>query len=296
MSTDGRRARPVGNPVRVAGLRRILRSNPVAAALAVWTIAIFALVVAVLVHHTGADRPFHASAANPKVVGRSVAQWWIVAQVVGICLLVPVVAALSLAGTTEQAMVQTWRSSLVTDRQVARGMYLTQLAFVVLAVLVVLPVGGLALALGGPSVVQLGVGELGVLATGAVVAAVSCAICGTARRVSSALVLTLLVVVVVIGGTAVWHGFRGGTSGRSDPVLMANPLVATADAAAPRAVSPTGVTAAQAPLVHLRETVQPSEGGLPPWSRTAIGGAALIMVSLGITMVRLRRIPRRSAP
>lgn len=293
MSAESRRARPIGNPVRVAGLKRILRSNPVAAALAVWTIAIMAIVVAVLLHHTGTDRPFHGSDVNPTVVGRSVAQWWIVTQMIGICILVPVVAALNLAGTTEQALVQTWRSSLVTDRQVARGMYLTQLACVVLAVIVVLPVGGLTLALGGSSVVQLGVGELGVLATGAVVAAVGCAISGTARRVSSALVLTLLVVVLVVGGTAVWHGFRGGTSGRSDPVMMANPLVATADAAAPRAASPGGATAAQAPLAHLRDTVQPSGGGLPPWARTAIGGAVLIVVSFGISVVRLRRIPRR---
>ncbi len=75
-------------------------------------------------------------------------------------------------------------------------------------------------------------------------------------------------------GPFVVHGARQGPpENRVDAALAVSPLVGIADAAAPHTAADLGgATAAQAPLTHLRSTVEPSDSGAPPWAAT-LGGA-----------------------
>lgn len=286
--------RAAGNPVRTLALLRVLRSNGIAAMLVVWTITVMAIVGAVLVHNTGVDRPFHPSDAAPALTGQAVAQWWIVALVVGTLVLVPVATALTTAGGREQSLLRSWRVTLVTTGEIVMGTWTAMLAFLVLAIILTLPAAGMSLAMGGTSAVQLAVGAAGAFVCGAAVAAVSLAITCTARRVSRALAVIYLLIIVVVGGTVVTHGLRSDTSDshRGDVVLVVNPVAAVADAAAPRAATVTPSTAATAPLTHLRAIVQPSSFGDPVWEQGLGVGFIVTILSLAIAWVRLRRAGR----
>jgi hypothetical protein len=293
VSADRRNARVVGRPVRRAALLRALRSNVVAAALIVWTIVVVGIGVAVLVQRTGADQPFHQGAARPAPVGAAIAQWWVLSIVSGMLVLAPFLTVFACAARDERARLDAWRSTLVGPSQVVSGLWRAQLALVLLALGLSLPVAGMSLALGGTSVAQLGVGLAGAFACGATASALalvlSCRSSGTFRP----LLVVTLVIVAVVGVPVIVHGVREPGHSRPDAVLVVNPLVGVADAAAPRA-TPTHASdsAARAPLTHLRALVEPSGGRVPPWGWTTIGAVAVTGSSLIVARMRLGRRAR----
>lgn len=293
MSRDRHGTRVVGRPVRRAALLRSLRSNVVAAALAMWTVVVVGIAIAVLVQRTGADRPFHPGTEPAAPIGAAVAQWWVLTITAGMLVLAPYLTVVSCATRDERARLDAWRSTLVRPAQVVGGLWRTQLSLQLLALGLSLPIAGMALALGGTSVAQLGVGLAGAFlcgaATSALALAVSCRSSGTVRPL---LALTVLLVAIV-GIPVIVHGMREPGRSRPDAVLVANPLVGIADAAAPRA-APTRApdSAARAPLTHLRANVEPTDGRIPPWGWTSIGAVILIALSLVVARIRLGRPSR----
>ena len=285
----------VGNPVRRVALSRMLRSNVVASVLVVWTVAVLTVAGVALIHQTGTNRPFHQAGVGPRVVGQSVAQWWILSIVIGILLVVPAVTAVTMAGNREQALLDSWRVSLVTNRQVFLGNATAILSFVLLALVVALPPAGLALAAGGSSISQIFVGLAAAAACAVVITSVSIAVACASHRISRTLIVIYLFLALVLGGSAVFHGVRstGDQSSRADAVLIVNPVVAAADASATRAASVPGAAASTAPLAHLRATVRPMNSGIPPWARTLIGGAVVALIAYLVALLRLRRAGRR---
>jgi hypothetical protein len=279
--------------VRRAALLRSLRSNVVAAALIVWTIVIVGIGVAVLVQRTGADQPFHPGVARPAPVGAAIAQWWVLSIASGMLVLAPFLTVFACAARDERARLDAWRSTLVGPSQVVAGVWRAQLALVLLALGSSLPVAGMALALGGTSVAQLGVGLAGAFVCGssasAVALALSCRSSGTFRP----LLVATLVIVAVVGAPVVVHGLREPGRTRPDAVLVVNPLVGVSDAAAPRA-TPTRAadSAARAPMAHLRALVEPAGGRVPPWGWTTIGAVVVTGLSLLVARMRLGRQAR----
>lgn len=293
MSTDRHGPRVVGRPVQRAVLLRSLRSNVVAAALSLWTVLVVGISIAVLVQRTGADQPFHPGTAPPAPVGAAVAQWWVLTIVSGMLVLAPYLAVVSCAARDERARLDAWRSTLVRPGQVVGGLWRAQLALLLLALGLSLPVAGMALALGGTSFAQLGVGIGGAFLCGAsasaLALAVSCRSSGTVRP----LLAMALLLAAVVGIPVVVHGLRAPDHSRPDAVLAANPLVGVAAAAAPRATPiSSSDSAARAPLTHLRANVEPAGGQIPPWGWTAIGAGIIAALSLVVARIRLGRPSR----
>lgn len=290
MNSERHVPRMIGRPVLRSTLLRSLRSNAVATALVLWTIVIAGVGATVLVQQTGTDQPFHSGTVSAASVGASIAQWWVLTIVAGMSVLAPYLAIVTCAAHGERERLDAWRSTLVRPGNVVRGLWQSLLALLLLAVALSLPVAGMALSLGGTSAAQLGTGIAAALLWGATTAALGIAIACRSNGPVRPLLVTAIVILVILGGPVLAHGLRGTNTHGSDPVLAVDPLVATADVAAPRAAPPTlKRSASRAPLAHLRDTVEPHSGRIPPWGWTIVGAGALIVVSLFTARVRIAR-------
>lgn len=282
----------VGNPVRRDLLLRSLRSNTNATILTVWTVLIGAIGVVVLINQAGLSSPFDPSEGSPEPVGRALGQWWIVSITAGMCLLGPVLATVACAGHGEGRRLQGWATTLVGPGRVVTGVWQQQLALLVLASVLALPVAGLALGLGGTSPAQLGIGVAGAFLAGATTGALAITLSCRSERPFVPLAASLVVVVALFAVPFAVHQIgheRGG-----DPVLAVIPVVAVADVAAPHAApSPATAGAADAPLTHLRASATSGSAPVPPWGWAAGGAVLAIVVLLVVAALRVARPPRQ---
>lgn len=298
MRSDRKPSRPVGRPALRATLLRSLRSNVVATALALWAIGVAGIGITVLIQNTGTDRPFHSGSTSAPELGATLAQWWVLSIVGGMCVLAPVLAVHACAATGERGRLESWRSTLVGPSRVVGGLWQAQLAVLLLALTMSFPVAGTALALGGTSIAQLGVGLAAAFLCGATWSALAIAVSCRSTSVVRPLILCTLLVALVLGGPVAVHGFRATSRHAADATLLANPLVGAADAAAPRVHrAPNTRSAASAPLDHLMDMVEPQTGRFPPWGWTAIGATVILAMSLTTSRLRIARPEsgRRSA-
>lgn len=286
----------VGNPVRRMGMVRVLRSHVLAATLAVWTLLATVVTGVVVVNIASVNRPFQPADVDAAVLGQAIGQWWVVTMVVGSTIASAVVSTLLVAGRREQSIVAMWQTSLVKPRQIVWGTAFVACAFVLLALVVTLPIPVMALVLGGTSVAQVAVGAAGAMVCGAVAALVAIAVTIRSRRIASALVCCLVILAVPFLATGVRHSTRSsqGNERNPDGVLVANPLVGVADAAALHATTRPNSTAGTAPLTHLQRAVRPFGSGVPaPWVQSLLGALVVGLVALVVAQLRLRRDPAR---
>ncbi len=214
MSTDRGTTHVVGQPVRRMAMLRALRSNPVASVLAAWTIVSMGITVAVLVQRNGVDRPFRPGSTPPVTTGVAVAQWWVLTMVAGLLVVAPVLTVLTTAGRREQLLTDAWRSTLVTPWRVLTGQWSSLMALVLLVAALGLPPAGLALALGGTSAAQLGIGLAGAILAGSAAAAIALATSCRSRGLVRPLLVTLgLVAVLTVGPfSCTGHGMTSLTT------------------------------------------------------------------------------------
>lgn len=302
MTIDARPAKVTGNPVRTESLLRSLRSNGNAVILTLWSVLVAAIGIAVLVRRIGLSQPFRTGTAFPDVIGASLAQWWMVTVGVGIAPLAVVLAVVGGGGVTVGDRVRAWSPTLVGPWRVALGLWTAQLALICLALVLSLPVAGLAVALGGTPLRPLGVALAGSFVCAAAVSAFTIALACRARRTIVPLVVALVVVAAVDVVPYAVHVMRDRPSG--DVVMTVVPLVGIADAAAPL---PAGdmrfgcgpgvpcwnpVDAAMAPLHGVRETVHPWDQRIPPWGWTTLGAVLVAGICLVVTRALIARPPR----
>lgn len=291
MTTDKHPGAVVGNPVRRDLLLRTLRSNVNASILVGWTALIAVVGAIVLVDRVGLSQAFAASEADPEVVGRALGQWWVVSITVAMGVFAPVSTVVACAGPGERRRLEGWSGTLVRPGRIVTGIWAQQLALVALALVLALPVAGFALALGGTTPAQLGIGLAGAAVVGATTGALALGLACRSSRVFRPLAATLAVVLALHAVPAAIHQSTGNTL--PDPVYTVVPVVAVADAAAPHGPDAPGATAAEAPLERLRAHVRPNEGSLPPWAWAALGAGGVTLVFLGVARIRLARPPRR---
>lgn len=281
----------VGNPVRRDLLLRSLRSNTNATILTVWTVLIAAIGAVVLLDQVGLSRPFETVAGSGDAAGRALGQWWIVSITAGMCLLAPALASVACAGHGERRRIQGWSTTLVRPGRVVSGIWQQQLALVALALLLSLPVAGLALGLGGTSAAQLGIGLAGAALAGIATSALGIALSCRSERPFAPLALGIAIVVALFAVPFGIHQVRHPSG--QDSVLAVVPVVAVADAAAPHAGVPdVPAGAADAPVDHLRSNVAPSDATVPPWGWAAGGAVVWTLVMLMIARFRVARPAR----
>lgn len=291
MTVDARPAEVVGNPVRRDLLLRALRSNTNATILAGWTALLTVIGTIVLINQLGLTRPFATGARAAEPVGRAVAQWWVVTITVGMCLFAPTTTVVACASQGERQRLQGWTMTLVRPWRVVTGIWQQQCALIALALVLALPVAGMALAAGGTSVAQLGVGLAGAALAGVATSALAAAVACRSDHVLRPLAATLAIVIALYAVPFAVHQSR--TPATADPVLLAVPVVAVADAAAPRASgAPTVAGAADAPLDHLAMNVADGPADLPPWSSAAAGAVLATLLLLVVARFRIARPPR----
>ena len=295
-SAKPERPRAIGRPIASIGLRTRLRGVLGPAVVVGWLVLLGALTVAVWLHQTGTDQPFRQPGTHPAVIGRAVGQWWIIGTTVGMLALVPAVAAGCIAGARERHSLAPWRVSLLRPRGIVGGHLLTCAGFLTLLAVVATPIAALAWGLGGIGPAELGAGLACSVLTGIVVACVALAVSSLARRTATALLCTYLLLGLVVGGSAIFHAADDRSAGSPvDAVLLANPVVAGADAA----VSTTGhhgvpqAAAADAPIDHLARLVHRAHDAAGPfgsaWPITLLGGALLALLALVVADVGVRR-------
>lgn len=291
MTVDARPAEVVGNPVRRDLLLRALRSNTNATILVVWTALIAVIGTIVLINQVGLTQPFEGGARAAAPVGRAVAQWWVVTITVGMCLFAPITTVVACAADGERQRLQGWTMTLVRPWRVVLGIWEQQCALIALALVLALPVAGLALAAGGTSVAQLGVGLAGAAIAGIAASALAAAVACRSDRVLRPLAATLAVMIALYAVPFAVHQAR--TPATTDPALIVVPVVAVADAAAPRAsTAPATAGAADAPLDHLRMNVADSSSDVPPWGYALGGAVVATLVLLLVARFRISRPPR----
>ena len=291
----------VGNPVRRERLLRALRSNTNATILGVWTGLVALAGILVLANQVGLSHPFDAPNAAGDNLGAALGQWWIVTITVGSMLLAVTLTAFACAAAGEHDRIQAWSTTLVRPWRVALGIWQSQLALLALGLVLAFPVAGIALASGGTTLRQAGVGLAGAAVAGATCSAITIAVACRARRVIAPLVISLLFVVAIVAGPYAAHVARNRPAG--DPVMAIMPLVGVADAVAPlpqpamrfcafHGCDWEATDSSDAPLHGLRATVQPWSGGIPAWGWTAGGAVIVTLLSLLIARFRIARPPR----
>ncbi len=305
MTIEERSGEVVGNPVRRDALLRSLRSNGNAVILAVWSALVAAVGIAVLVDRIGLGNPFRAGAVNADMVGASLGQWWIVTVTIGTILVAVVLAAVGCAAAGERHRLQAWSATLVGPWRITMGIWRAQLALILLALVLALPVGGVAVAMGGTTPRQCGIALLAAAIGGASASASTIALACRAKRVIAPLVTSLVIIAGVFVVPYASHVARDRPTG--DPAMAVVPVVGAADAVAPLPAPPSrfgtdcadeacgwnAANAADAPLDGLRSTVRPWSGQMPPWGWTTIGAFAVTIVALFVTRLRIARPPRR---
>lgn len=291
MTVDVGAAEVIGNPVRRDLLLRALRSNTNATILGVWTILIAVVGSIVLIDQIGLSRPFDTGEQAAAPVGRALGQWWVVSITAGIGLFAAATTVVACAGRDERQRLQGWTMTLVRPWRVVLGIWQQQCALIALALVSALPVSGLALAAGGTSVAQLGVGFAGAAVVGMVVSALAAAVACRSQHVLRPLAATLAIVIAWYGLPLAVQQWRSPAAG--DAVMVVVPVIAVADAAAPRApAAPADSGAADAPLDHLASNVAEVDGGVAPWGYAAAGAVLAIVVLLGVARIRIARPPR----
>lgn len=294
MTIDTRPIEPIGNPIRRDLLLRTLRSNTTATILYLWTVLVAAVGAFVLIDQVGLTRPFEVGSADPTVLGRALSQWWVLAITCGMLLLGPITTVSACAAHGEHQRLNEWTMTLVGPWRVVWGIWQRQVAVIALALALALPVAGLALAAGGTSPAQLGVGIIGAAAVGLVSSALSMAVACRSRRMARPLVAIGLILVALHVVPFVLH--QSDSTPSPNRSLAAIPAVAIADAAAPRAPgAPRNAGAADAPLEHLAANVADPGGGdamTPPWAWTALGAAIVTLGSLIVARLRITRPAR----
>lgn len=305
MTVGDRSGEVVGNPVRRDALLRSLRSNGNAVILTVWSALVAVVGVVVLIDQIGLGRPFRASDSVGDAVGASLAQWWIVTLTVGTIIVAVVLAAVACAAAGERHRLRAWSATLVGPWRIVLGIWRAQVALVLLALVLALPVGGVALAFGGTTLRQCAIGLLGASIGGAAASALTIALACRARRVIAPLVTALVIIAGVFVVPYATHVARDRPVG--DPVMAVVPAVGVADAVAPLpAPAPRDNTdcalegcgwnaedAADAPLAGLRSTIRPWSGQIPPWGWTTIGAVVVTILALLVARIRIARPPRR---
>lgn len=305
MTVTDRSSGVVGNPVRREALLRSTRSNASAVIVTVWTVGVAAVAVAVMTHHIGLNAPFKAGDSLPDVVGASLAQWWILTIGVGVLPLAVVLATLGGGATTMADRIRAWSPTLVGSWRTALGLWVAQVSLQALALVLTLPVAGIALALGGTTVRPIGIALLGALGAGATMSALMIALACRARGTATPLIVGLLVAAAITTAPYAVHVARNRPVG--DPVMTVLPIVGITDAARPlpaghgRFGCGPGLAskcwnpdnAAQAPLHGIEATVRPWSAPLTPWAWTGMGALAITVVALGVTSIRIGRSRRR---
>lgn len=288
MTAPTSRPKPVGHPLLATDLRARVRGSWGPALLTGWALVLAATTSAVLLHLVGTDEPMKPGPIPADELGRTLGQWWVLTTTVGLSLLGAATAAPGLAGRREQHTFTTWDTSLLRPRHLVLGPAAGMVAFVTLGAIVALPVGVLAWRLGGAPLALLAAGLGGAWAAGLLAGCIALAASACVASTRRAVVTTAVVLGLLFVGTAVLHAVvhdRRGTAG-TDAVLLANPVVAVADAAGATqgaAAEPPTADASDAPLEHLQQTVRRGSthaGPLSPWLLSAASAGALALLSL----------------
>lgn len=288
MTAPTSRPKSIGHPLLATDLRTRVRGAWGPALLTGWALLLAAVTSAVLLHLVGTDEPMKPSNVPADELGRSLGQWWVLATTVGLSLLGAAAAVPSLAGRRDQHTFATWDTSLLRPRHLVGGAAGGMVAFVTLGAVVALPVGVLAWRLGGAPLALLAVGLGGAWAAGLSAGCVALAASAFFRNTKRATVATAVVGLVLFLGTTTWHAtiHDRRAMGRTDVVLLANPVVAVADAAGATQgaeTRPPAADASDAPLEHLQQTVRRGNahaGPSAPWILSAGSAAGLALLSL----------------
>ena len=231
-----------------------------------------------------------------------------------VCFLVPAFTAASIAGERDRQTLVPLQVTMLSARSIVIGKLLAGLALVSLLLVAAAPFLGVALILGGVTAGAIAKGLAMVLVTAVLLGSLSIACSSLVRRVQVATVAAYGLTLFLLIGTFVGYGVMSvinsrtningnGTSSRTNrALLVANPLVATADLLWDRRTS-NGLSS---PLGSLQRMAEPAanngiafgpngqplanqkvSSGLPMWVRSLLTFA---VISAGALLIATRRL------
>jgi ABC-2 type transport system permease protein len=231
-----------------------------------------------------------------------------------VCFLVPAFTAASIAGERDRQTLVPLQVTMLSARSIVVGKLLAGLALVSLLLVAAAPFLGVALILGGVTAGAIAKGLAMVLVTAVVLGSLSIACSSLVRRVQVATVAAYGLTLFLLIGTFVGYGVmsvfnsrtnnvNGGSSRTNRALLVANPLVATADLLWDRRPS----NGLGSPLRSLQRMAEPRandgiafgpngqplanqkvSSGFPIWVRSLLTFAVISAGALFIATRRLR--------
>ena len=230
-----------------------------------------------------------------------------------VCFLVPAFTAASIAGERDRQTLVPLQVTMLSARSIVVGKLLAGLALVSLLLVAAAPFLGVALILGGVTAGAIAKGLAMVLVTAVLLGSISIACSSLVRRVQVATVAAYGLTLFLLIGTFVGYGVmsvinsrtnnsNGGSSHTNRALLVANPLVATADLLWDRRPS-SGLSS---PLRSLQQMAEPGANNgiafgpngqplanqkvgseLPRWVRSLLTFA---VISAGALLIATRRV------
>lgn len=270
------------NPVLRRELKERMRSRATPFVLTLY-LAALALVLYALYVSAANRQQVGVDPLTASTLGRTMFESLLFAVLLLVCFLVPGYTASAIVGERERQTLVPLQVTLLPPRAIVVGKLLASLAYLSLLVLATVPLLAASFLFGGVTLSEMLRGVAMVMATGVLLAALSLLVSSFARRVQTATVLAYGLTLLLAVGTFAIYGFeyaaRGGSSTTPNKaVLVANPLVATADAvAAGSAVGGEG-----SPMSSLRRFLRnnTNEGSgvgqaVPAFANAAPGGVAV---------------------
>lgn len=251
-----RRAMPAMNPVLRRELKERMRERRTG-----FVLTLYLLVLAFVLYglYVNADNRQLGRGLDPlstASLGRGMFETLLFAVLLLVCFLVPGYTAGAIVGERERQTLVPMQVTLLSPRSIVVGKLLASLAYLALLVVATVPLLAAAFLFGGVTWSEMLKGIGMVMVTGVLLASISLAVSGLARRVQTATVLAYGLTLALVLGTFAFYGFENVAAPRSGhhnkAVLVLNPLVATADAVAGRANDGGG---SSSPLTGLRNFV-----------------------------------------
>jgi ABC-2 type transport system permease protein len=198
------------NPV----LEREVRERPRTLSAVIMLTFFLAVLVAIAVIVYEAER---YAAGNGQVlptslrrIGQGQFEWLLFFMLLLVLFLVPAYTASSICGERERRTLLPMQLTLLRPSRIVWGKASASVAFLTLLVVASAPLLGMALVMGGVSLLQMARGLVAVVFVGLVTALVSVACSALVRRTASATVLAYTAVLALLFGTVVlWFGVTG---------------------------------------------------------------------------------------
>jgi ABC-2 type transport system permease protein len=263
------------NPVLDRELRERARSKRTIVVLFVYLAVLAGLVqlVYAIRRATANGNSFDVQQLSGATTGRLLFDCLLFAVIMLCFLVVPALTAAGIAGERDRQTLVPLQVTLLSPRQILVGKLLAGLAFATLLLVAVAPLLGASLILGGVSAASILKGLAMVLLITVTLGSTSLLASTLTRRVPTAFVLSLVIVLVLVIGPFVVYGLQqvfidrdpaGGGSARDNrAALVFSPLVATADALRDNGSFASGVVSPFRPLQQLarrRDTNGPVNG------------------------------------